>query len=56
MALRQVGDVVAALLISALEGFIESGAAATAVSGFCRAKKRGVAHALLGLQNEVAAL
>lgn len=53
VASREVRDVVAPLVVSALEGFVECGAATAAVAGFCCRGQLQVADALFGLQNEV---
>jgi hypothetical protein len=53
VASREMRDVVAPLVVGALEGFVESGAATAAVSGFRRRGQLQVADALFGLQNEV---
>ena len=53
VASREMRDVVAALVVGALEGFVESGASTAAVAGFRRRGQLQVADALFSLQNEV---
>jgi len=53
---REMRDVVAPLVIGALEGFVECGTATAAVAGFCCRGQIQVADALFGLQNEVRGL
>jgi hypothetical protein len=53
VACREMRDVVAALVIGALEGFVESGTSPAAVAGFCRTGRVGFTNALLGFQNKV---